>query len=301
MKKYLPSKKFFYKVIILIILGIILLLILNFSSQKKLFFFAEKEKSRLSTQRATVTDLIQQDTDGDSMLDWEEALWGTDKNNKATFDGVSDDVYIKNKKEELKIENIEEDAEGLTETEKFAREFFASFVALKASGEVDQQAINNFSSALGQKITYPALIDNYSTEDMEISSDESKEKGIEYYSNIKNVFEKYKSNGIGDELDIITNILTTTANTKEKNDKLIIIANSYQGFAEEIIKIAVPQNLADNHLKIVNSANNIDISIGNMAKISTDPIVGLSGLSQYQKYSEELITAVQELEEKLKE
>jgi hypothetical protein len=33
-----------------------------------------------------------------------------------------------------------------------------------------------------------------------------------------------------------------------------------------------------------------------MTKITKDPIVGLSGLSQYQKYSDDLVKAVSDLE-----
>ena len=50
------------------------------------------------------------------------------------------------------------------------------------------------------------------------------------------------------------------------------------------------------HLHIANSSNNTGISVSNMAKITSDPVVGLSGLSQYQKYSDDLVKAVTDLE-----
>ena len=46
--------------------------------------------------------IIVVDTDGDGIADWEEALWGTDKNKKITFNDTPDATYIENKKKELK-------------------------------------------------------------------------------------------------------------------------------------------------------------------------------------------------------
>ena len=60
--------------------------------------------------------------------------------------------------------------------------------------------------------------------------------------------------------------------------------------------MSVPQSLADYHLRIANSANDTGISVLNMGKVANDPIVGLSGLSQYQKYSDNLVKAVTDLE-----
>ena len=59
---------------------------------------------------------------------------------------------------------------------------------------------------------------------------------------------------------------------------------------------SVPESLVEYHLQIANSSNNLSISVSNMAKVTNDPIVGLSGISQYQKYSEDLVQAVEDLE-----
>jgi hypothetical protein len=299
--KYLPSKKFAYMILGFLILGIIFLVTyFYFSSEGS--FFSSKEKGKLKTENLTVNELIQKDTDEDGVFDWEESLWGTDKNNKASFDGISDLAYIQNKKKEL---NINEDAkgssdEGLTETEKFAREFFASFVAMKAAGDVDTNTINNFSNALGEKIVYPSLIDSYLIKNVKTGSDDSIESQLTYYLEVKTIFEKYSSKGLGDELSEINNVLTSQG-AIIKNNKLMDISNAYQDFAKKTMELSVPKSLIENHLKIVNSANNTGISVTSMAKLSTDPIVGISGLSQYQKYSDEFIKAVEDLALKLSE
>jgi hypothetical protein len=297
-KKYLPSKKFIHSIIAIIICGVVVLVISNIFSSKSSFFSSKKE-GKIQVEKLTVNELIQNDTDGDKVLDWEEALWGTDKNKKATFEGIPDLAYIESKKKDLKVDkNITSD--NLTETEKFAKEFFSTYTAMKASGQIDKETINNFSNALGQKIVNPTVIDSYLIEDIKINNEEDK---YSYYLKIKEIFEKYRSFGLGEELNIISNELTSNSETlsPDSQKKLTEIAEAYQNFAKEVIETKTPENTKDYHLKIANSSNNTGISILSMTKVKNDPIVGLSGISQYQQYSDELVKTVENLETFLKE
>jgi hypothetical protein len=295
--KYLPSKKFTYFIMIFFSLCLIAFLAFNFSTQKKFFFFSEK-KTGLQSGTSTINDVLQKDTDDDGVLDWEETLWGTDKNNKTTFNGIPDLVYIENKKKDLNVEDTAKNNQELTETEKFAREFFATYVAMKTSG-TDANTINNFADALGQKITYPSLIDSYSEKDVKVTTDDNDDEKIKYYSSLKELFDKYQTKGIGSELPLVANEITSTNTTKKGND-LPTIANAYQGFAKKMMEISVPQSFIQSHLSIANASNNTGVSIMSMTKISTDPIVGLSGLSQYQEYNNEFVQALQDVLIKIK-
>ncbi|MFA6605323.1 MAG: thrombospondin type 3 repeat-containing protein [Patescibacteria group bacterium] len=299
--KYLPSKKFMLITSACIVLAIIIFVIFFMSSSGESFFTGNKETNNtLKVGNQSIADLIQNDTDGDGIADWEEALWGTDKNKKITFNDTPDATYIENKKKELKIEGSVNETK-LTETEKFAREFFTSYSAMKSSGQVDDETINSFSNALGQKIVNPNLIDQYTETDIKINEEDDSISKQKYYESIKKLFKSYQSAGIGDELDIVskglvTNSASGAANDTDQYSKLSEIANAYQDFAKKIMEVSVPQSLTEYHLQIANNANNTGISVSNMSEIVSDPIVGLSGLSQYQKYSDDLIKAVADLE-----
>jgi len=299
--KYLPSKKFILITSTCIVLAIIIFVIFFMPSSGENFFTGNKETNNsLKIGNQSIADLIQNDTDGDGIADWEEALWGTDKNKKITFNDTPDATYIENKKKELKIEGSVNETK-LTETEKFAREFFTSYSAMKSSGQVDDETINSFSNALGQKIVNPNLIDQYTETDIKINEEDDFISKQKYYESIKKLFKSYQSAGIGDELDIVskglvTNSTSGTTNNADQYSKLSEIATAYQDFAKKIMEINVPQSLTEYHLLIANSANNVGISVSNMSEIVSDPIVGLSGLSQYQKYSDDLIKAVADLE-----
>ena len=298
--KYLPSKKFRYSIVGFLIIMLLFFGISSLFSNKN-HFFAKNEKSGLqnTSSNLTINNLLSKDTDGDTVMDWEEALWGTDINKKATFDGTPDAEYIKTKRKALGLPTENgTTGNGQTETDKFAQQFFASIMAMKQSGEVDQNTINNVSATLGQEIVKPNMLDQYTEQNVKLVTSTATSNMKEYYKKAGGLYEQYKKQGIGDELNIVANITASSSEqvSSEATDKLSQISSAYKEYAKSMTEMSVPENLAPYHLKIINSANNTGIAVENMIKIKEDPIVGISGLSQYQKYSADLIASVHELE-----
>jgi len=298
-QKYLPSKNFTITMSgVLIVIIIFVGLFYSFSGSESFTSSNNTDDTPLKIENQTVSELVQNDSDFDGVYDWEEALWGTDKNNTRTFNDTPDAVYIENKKKGLKIEESV-NVGKLTETEKFAREFFTSFTAMNASGEIDQDTINSFSSVLGQKIVNPALIDQYTETDVKIDINDGGDNSIQkakYYIELGILFNNYKESGLGDELEAISEEVASASGSGNQSSRLSEIGTSYQNFAQDLMEKTVPASLALYHLKIANSSNNTGVSVVNMGKIAADPIIGISGLSQYQKYSDDLVKAVEELE-----
>lgn len=300
MKNYLPSKKFICSIIVIVVLGVLFFIISGLIFKKN--HFTASKNGQLQTENLTINDLLKKDSDGDGVMDWEEALWGTDVNKKTSFDGIADAEYIKKRREELKLtsgaDSLTQTGGTLNETDKFAQEFFASLSAMKQSGQIDKNTINNVSASLGQKIVDPMIADKYSIKDVKIGEGDGVEIQKAYYLTIKKLFEDYSKKGIGDEVEIMS-ILANSSATEDKiiyADNLDQIADAYQEYAQKMVETSVPQSLVLHHLKIANNANNTGIAVGNMVKVVDDPIVGLSGLAQYQKYSDELISSVGDLE-----
>lgn len=298
-QKYLPSKKFQkFLGAFLVIAIFIFVVFFIFSSQKESF---SNYKQGLAVNDVTVNELLVKDTDGDGVADWEEQFWGTDKNNKFTFDGMSDFQYIENKRIAL---NGEQEIENrtLTQTDIFAREFFPALLALNSEG-VDQATIDNFSTALGQKIVNPEIKVEYFESDIKINNTEDGNSRLAYYKKVQATYNKYKERGIGDELNIISQGLLSYSNEGKTGQtaELLIIGEAYKDFAKEILAVSVPSSLSEPHLQIINNSHNVGETVINMSQVIDDPIVGLSALSSYEKYSQDLVDAVNNLEEKLKQ
>lgn len=294
--KYLPSKKM-QKNLLFGFIALIIILILLLVSSKVQNIKKETDPGLSVSSNQTISEIIERDTDLDGILDWEENLWGTDLNNRKTF-GINDAEYIKKRKNELNIEEQIYNKE-LTETERFAREFFSSFSALQTSG-ANSETINNFSTALGQKIADPNIPNLYSESDINIVSEDSINTWNSYYERLKSSFEEYRdSYNLGGELEIVSGNLVeySSSNTTGGMEELFNIGSAYKEFAEKTSLISVPPSLAEIHLLIINSAHNTGVSVINMTEVINDPIVGISGITEYQRYSEQLIESVSTLED----
>ena len=295
MHKYLPSRKLTI-LLLIVVIGIGLFFIFRVATKQR--YTAEMAQQKLDINKLTVNALTQADADGDGIPDWQESLWGTDKNKVATFDGVPDATYIENKKKELQ-RGSEAGAQNqdLTETEKFSRQFLASFAAMKASGQVDQASINNFASSLGQNLVSQTLPNPYSEKDIKVSTKDDAETKANYYDAVKTLYDGYRNAGVGDELNIVNDALVSysAGTTVTELDKLTAIANAYETFGKKVIKMTVPPSLVSYHLDIANGAINTGLAVLSMTKIVNDPVVGLAGISEYQKYSDQLAQAASDL------
>lgn len=300
LKKYLPSKKFTLTIgSVILILLVVFLMTYFINKQQK--FNEERRGVAVETDLVvgkTLEELISSDADGDGVLDWEEALWGTDKNKKATFEGKSDATYIAEKKKELNIETNLENEQNLTATDVFARQFFSAYTALKASGQADSQIINNFSASLGKQLANPDLENVFNESNIKIASADTKNSQINYYNTLKRIFDTQEALGLGNEINIVSGELVEYNEIGQSKDltELLTVSTAYKNFAKQVIDTPVPESLKEIHLEIANTAFNTGIAVESMTKTTSDPIIGIAGLNQYQKYSELFVKAVENLD-----
>lgn len=288
-RKFLPSKRFAIWATSLCACAFVVFLIFSYNNKKH-------SVVNKNTTNGTLSDLLQLDTDEDGVYNWKEALWGTDENKKVTFGEIPDAVYIKQKEDALKTEEGQ-DIKTLNETEQFAREFFASYVALQAAGE-STETIKKIGEKIGEKIGDPTLENKYSKKDLNISSEDNYLTTKTYYEHLQELFDKYRNSGMGEEINIVNSGVISNG-TKESFSRLNKISKIYKDFAVELINVPVPETYAEQNLKIANAAHNTGVSVLGMINVTDDPIVGLNSLAQYKKYSEELASSAGELEEEL--
>jgi hypothetical protein len=243
----------------------------------------------------SLNNLVQKDSDGDGIFDWEESLWGTDPYNKSTNEGVEDKDFVEKKKKEMAANNEDENGisneENLNETEKFSREFFATVTALKQSGNLNEGSVSNIANVVGEKMSNSNLPNKYRITDLKKTYDVTAKNQEDFYNTVGDIYEKYRDQGLGTELD---NMDTSTGESDDP--ELARISQVYLDFSKEVADLPVPSNLTQNALDILNGAYNTGLAIKNLAQMIDNPLVGLIGLTQYQKWSEQFINSSEDLE-----
>ena len=298
----------------MLICAIVFLVVIFFIKNKTLFKNKENkfgQEAGLIYGDETLEGLVNKDTDGDGVLDWEEGLWGTDPTKKDTNDdGTPDNVEIAKMKfasgeggGELSLESdaSPNGTETLTETDKFSREFFSTVATLNQTGAVDQETADKLGESLSAQIqnTVPKKV--FLLSDFKIIKDDSMQ-AIKNYNNVLNTLYTQKSatttrpvmnilqDFVIDENNVDTSVLPeldpTIAEMKEKMDGML--------------KMTVPQSLASLHLDIINGFQRLLENLNNLKLYDADTIVALTAINQYETNANLLIEAMTNLENQIK-
>lgn len=246
-------------------------------------------------------DLVNKDTDGDTILDWEEILYGLDPTKKETTPGILDNLAI----EKLKMQEgqlgeswlgdkINQSPENLTQTEKFSRELFATVAATSQGGAMDQATIDQLGASLAEKIGNPAVRKVFLISDLNIIRDDSVQAVKNYLETMGKLEAKYPINEsvakilekfIADENNVNLSALA----------ELDLVIKPLQNGMEEARQMKVPQSLVLLHLDSLNGLERVIENLSDMKLFDTDPILAMGAISQYDKNATLLESAVLKL------
>jgi len=258
------------------------------------------ENQGLVYSNALIGDLVNMDTDGDGVLDWEESLWGTDPTKRNTNDdGTSDFVEIEKLKAAQGISEptwSEQNNENLTETDKFSREFFSTVVALNQAGVIDAATVDKLGSTLADEVSNSVPRKVFAIKDFKTSGDDK--NSIQIYGNaLASIFNKHAINiNAG---DILEEAITEDGEIDvEVLNKLDPIIKNFNGIINEMSKINVPPYFLSVHLQTINGLEKIAENLADIKLIDKDPLAAMSAMSQYPKNNEELQSYIDTLNQK---
>jgi hypothetical protein len=287
MRKFLPSKKF-----------TIIFLIVIFLCAVGLFIALRSSKNVTSAYNPIVfseddgpTSLVELDSDGDGVLDWQEALWGTNPYLQDTDeDGVLDNVEI----EAMKIKRVEETGvsktEELNETAILSQQILSTVIAYQEKGLSSVGVMEELAFDIGENVKESSnLPDIYFIEDIKIDDTRSER---DYYLDILTAMMPYK-NVLDTELPIITN--TKESDFDKAIQELEELKNIYLTLSEESLDISVPSSLVVYHLTLVNTYVKLAIADDNLKEVFHNPIVGAIGINQYKIYSDIFTQLIEEI------
>ncbi len=284
-QKFAPSKKF-----IIIASSVAGLALAAFLAGH--FLFGNKSVFNTNDtgnpQTIVVKDLVETDTDGDGIADWEESLWGTDPQKvDSDGDGIPDGTEITQKKNDIQAGNPATNDENLSETAKFSREFFATVLSLEQSGNLNDQTINQLSDKISKNIAENAKSEVFYTDKniQTTKTDDAKAKK-DYYAKVYTMLQKHQDKKIGFEIEIINSSLNDQTQSNPSLSGLTEISKNYHALAADTLKIPVPASLSQDHLAFANSAENISKALITSQELYTNTVVGITGISQYRKESD---------------
>jgi hypothetical protein len=294
-KSYLPSPQFRARIILLLILIVVV------SGSMSIYNYFKNKKDSTPTGLPThtirvsddimVSDIVAKDTNLNGIPDWEESLWGLNP----TTDGQKNKEFIESKRAESASgidTNSISSAEPENETDRLAREFFSSFMALKQSNTLNTNAIQNIGDSIGQKVGSTNLPDIYLVNEIKTVA-ASKAALQKYQSDLEKVTTKYQNADFGNELAIMADAMQNEEPTSAQD--LSTIANTYRSMAKEMSKITTPKNVIRDHLELVNSYAKMGTALDKMSEVLDNPIVATTGTVMYARYTKEINQIVESI------
>jgi hypothetical protein len=225
----------------------------------------------------TIGDVVQKDSNGNGIPDWEEKLWGLDPT-KLYTNGVPNETIIRQK---LKAAGVAPSgAEPTTSTDRLARDLFALSITLGQNDAVDTSAVQSVADELGSQIALDISASSYSSRD--IKTVPTTHASLEAYRNALNAtLKKYGP----DDPNIAVFVQAVADGDYSNLDALDAASKQYASVAADLRKLAVPVGVASYHLDIMNGFAGMAKSFVYLKDVETDGLSALSGLAVYRNFN----------------
>lgn len=277
-----PSKQFIIRGSVATAIVAVILIAQTAWFQK---IFHKKESTPSQETLLTVGDIVTKDSNGNSIPDWEEKLWGLDPTVLYT-NGIPNSQIIENKKQALGVTDST-NQEPMNETDRLSRELFTLATALGQSEEVDSATLEQIAAAFGSSIDTDRIENTYSLKDVQTIKTTSQSLTT-YTTTLKKILARYDKNQA--DIDVVVQALETGDETNLP--QLATTTTTYRALAKELSALPTPIGLAGYHLDILNALAGIADSFTYIQELPENGVGALIGIASYREYSTKLDTAV---------
>ncbi len=266
--------------------------------------------SLISTQ--DLTQKINDDTDGDGLPNWKEALSGTDPNNPDTDgDGTPDGEEVANNRDPKKagpndkLVNIINSKDSATVaslknlddpnnlTSRIVKNALTAGALLKSNNTSEDQISSSIQNGIMTETNNVLKPKVYDESSIKINNSSTVAELKTYGNTIAGVI-IYISNQISASGDL--EILTEYTNKKDvavlkKFDIKIKVLKIVENYL--LTEVIVPKKAAATHLYFINKMNNYISVLEGLSKTGTDPILGLVSLNNYKGSDPTFLSSIQ--------
>jgi hypothetical protein len=298
----LPGKK--VQALIIIVIGIFLayfISTLNIPSWFKDKNSDNDSAKSLSLEAVSISNIDSDlDTDKDGLKDWQELLWGTEKNNAdSDKDGTTDSKEIEAGRDPSIAgpDDRLEKTRGISESSvksfsasvssdpnnisnKVSHDLFAKFMALQNSGNLDEDSQAQVINDVITNIDPGSIPPRYSLTDVRVV--DTNTASLRAYGN--------------QVAEAVLNLGKTITPNSSNKDSL----SQYVKTIESLRAMNTPATLGLNHLQILNNFNATYQMLTLLAEYEKDPIKGLVALKSIQTNNKNSVALFETIASELK-
>ncbi len=269
-----------------VLVGVSLVAIAWFFDSKK---FVALEGSAAVVVATTPKNIQKnQDTDGDSIPDWEEKLLGTDPSQK--------NEYPKAPAPEI---TADEEPIPDTATTRFMQSVVGTYITKTLNGtppdEGGKQKLIDDAIAGASRYTTDRL---FTEKDLFVSASETDESIKTYGNLLGSAFNKNPGNNENEFL-----ILKRALDSENKEELALLDPKiqAYRKTLDEMRAIPVPPSLKEEHLSLLNKILTVHNTIVTMRRAFEDPLPALMRAQEYFTHIEHLSQALSQITVRLKD
>lgn len=230
----------------------------------------------------------EEDRDADGLADWEETLWGTDPENAdSDGDGTLDGEEVQTNRNPMQAgpndaytqtntAHAASSQEGLTATDRFAREFFTEYLRMRQDNTLSVETIRDYTL---QKVADDAFKEPQAAPTHGIADIHTGAVSAHDYGNRVGVI--LSSYNLTEEKDTVILLNALQYNQPEYLEPLRQNATAYQNITDDLLDMVVPADAAQAHLALLNSTSQLNSVLESMIAVNTDPVRSLAAVSQY--------------------
>jgi hypothetical protein len=240
------------------------------------------------------THFEEQDSDGDTVPDWEEVLWGTNPNNPDTAGtGAGDAHDIAQKQQELASSTAalsatldprtSADWNSISYTDQVSRLFVSNYLTLKESGApISSDVLRQIPTKLpAYGNTHPA-VSVYTLSDIRVSASSNQTTLHTYGNAVGSILSVPTGATSANELLVLKSFIQDEDPTVFET-QISILLTQYDRVISKLLTLSVPQSLADKHLELVNALSAVESDLLKLRDGQNDPLLALSAITTYTK------------------
>ncbi len=278
----LPTKKLFF------IAGPIILFAIIFSIMRTPSDSSSLKNTLQVVDNASLPQFDDKDTDGDGLRDWEELLWGTDpKNPKSEGREVTDGEYVATLVKESPTVSYTNLNASTTLTEAFGVDFFNEYIALKQSGKLTNQTIQNLSERITEKVLNTESTANYTIEPQNLFNDSDTARVRIYGNSLAEIRARYQASYTSNPIQ--------AGDFNNGGNNFLRASELYRDMANEMAELEVPRLLASYHEQLVQSYLKSGIGLRSVSTLDKDPMKAIVGIQMHTEAEQTEYAAVENI------